>query len=149
MKGNCLIIKESKECRHTQTETKKKSTNQKNIKQKNKKSRSVTIGLSTAHISVKTKHPERKKLRSVLPEPEEPWNMDDILEAQQELSVTGHPKNRLYTNSGASVYILFNRELLEGFTQLDWVIKIKTGGKPIHLSKSDHYIRYCGIYHFL
>ena len=60
----------------------KKLTKQKNIKWKNKKSRSVTMQLPTAPRSVKTKSPERKKLRSVSPEPEEPRSVVDTLEAQ-------------------------------------------------------------------
>ena len=72
---------------------------------------------------------------SVLPEPEVLRSVVDTLKPQQDVSVVGHPKNHLYIDSGESVHILFNRLLLGGLTQLDRVIKIQAGGKPIHLSQ--------------
>ena len=65
-------------------------------------------------------------------EPEELSSMIDTLEPQQDVSVAGHPKNHLYMDSGASVHILFNQDLLGGLVQLDRVIEIQAGGKPIH-----------------
>ena len=50
-------------------------------------------------------------------------------------SVAGHPKNCLYINSGASIYILFNKELLGGLVILNRPLKIQAGGNPIHLSQ--------------
>ena len=47
----------------------------------------------------------------------------------------GHPKNRIYIDSGALIHILFNRELLSGIVNLDRALKIQAGSKPIHLSQ--------------
>ena len=69
-----------------------------------------------------------------VPEPEESRRGDDPLTPQRLASVAGHPKNRLYIDSGASIHILFNKELLGGIVDLDKSIKIQAGGKPIHLS---------------
>ena len=49
--------------------------------------------------------------------------------------MAGHPKNRLYIDSGASVHILFNQEFLEGIVDLDRPMKIAAGGKNINLSQ--------------
>ena len=55
---------------------------------------------------------------------------------QQSLwSSAGHPKNRLYIDSGASVHIIFNHELLEGILAIDRPLQISAGGKDIHLSE--------------
>jgi len=50
-------------------------------------------------------------------------------------SVAGHPKNFLYIDSGASLHILFNKELMEDLQDLDRPLKIQAGGKPIHMSQ--------------
>ena len=50
-------------------------------------------------------------------------------------SVAGHPKKCLYIVSGASLHILFNKELMGGLQNLDSPVKIQTGGKPIHMSQ--------------
>ena len=68
------------------------------------------------------------------PEPEELWSGDDTSMPQRLVSVAGHPKNCLYIDSGASVRILFNQELLEGLIKLDKFNKIQADEKPIHLS---------------
>ena len=78
-----------------------------------------------------------KKTKSVkveVLEPEGPKRGDNPSTPQHLASVAGHPKNRLYINSGASIHILFNKELLGGIVNLDKSIKIQAGGKPIHLS---------------
>ena len=69
------------------------------------------------------------------PEAEELRSGEDNLTPQRLVSVAGHPKNRLYIDSGASVHILLNQELLGGLIKQDWIIKIQAGGKPIHLSQ--------------
>ena len=61
--------------------------------------------------------------------------MVDASEPQYNVSVTGHPKNRLYINGGASVHILFNWELLGDLIQLNWIINIQTADKPRHLTQ--------------
>ena len=50
-------------------------------------------------------------------------------------SVAGHPKNRLYIDSGASLHALFNKELIEELQNLDRSFKIQAGGKPILMSQ--------------
>ena len=50
-------------------------------------------------------------------------------------SVTGYPKNRLYINSGASLHILFNKELLGELNDIKVPIKIQAGGKPFHIKQ--------------
>ena len=69
------------------------------------------------------------------PESEDSRSGEDALTPQRLLSVTGHPKNRIYINSGASLNILFNRELLGGVITLNRAIKIQAGGEPIYLSQ--------------
>ena len=69
------------------------SANQKMIKQKNKRSISVTMQLTMAPKSVKTKYPERKKTRSVFSEPEELRSVVDTLDTQQDVSVTEYLKD--------------------------------------------------------
>ena len=70
-----------------------------------------------------------------VPEPEESRSADDASIPQRLASVAGHPKNCLYIDSGASIHILFNKELLGGIVDLNKSIKIQAGGKPIHLSQ--------------
>ena len=103
----------------------KKTTSMKKTRQKNKKSRSVTIQIPDETRSVKVEVPKGKELR----------RGDDPSTPQRLASVAGYPKNRLYIDSGASIHILFNRELLGGIVNLDKSIKIQAGGKPIHLSQ--------------
>ena len=67
--------------------------------------------------------------------PEEIVSVADKLKPQEEVSVARHSKKRLYINNGASIHILFIPELFGGLIQLDWVIKIQAGGKPVHLSQ--------------
>ena len=50
-------------------------------------------------------------------------------------SVAGHPKNRLYINSGTSLHILFNKELLGKINEIKVPIKIQAGGKPSHIEQ--------------
>ena len=65
----------------------------KKTRQKNKKSRSVTIQVPGETRSVKTE----------VPGGEEPRRGDDPSTPQRLASVAGHPKNRLYIDSGASI----------------------------------------------
>ena len=50
-------------------------------------------------------------------------------------SVAGHPKNRLYIDSGASLQILFNKELLGELNKIEVPLKIQAGGKPFHIKQ--------------
>ena len=59
----------------------------------------------------------------------------ESLTPQRMASVTGHPKNRLYIDSVASIHILFNKELMGGLVNLNRPLKIQAGGKPIHMSQ--------------
>lgn len=103
----------------------KKTTSNNKTRQKNKKSRSVAIQIPEKPRSVKIQ----------VPEPEESRRGDDASTPQRLASVAGHPKNRLYIDSGTSIHILFNKELLGGITNLDRTLKIHAGGTPIHLSQ--------------
>ena len=60
-------------------------------------------------------------------------SVDNRSTPQQKTSVTGHPKNRLYIDSGASLHILFNNELLGKLKDIKVSIKIQAGGKPFHI----------------
>ena len=70
-----------------------------------------------------------------VPKPEESRQGGDPSIPQRLASVAGHPKNHLYIDSGASIYILFNKESLGGIVDLEKSIKIQAGGKSIHLSQ--------------
>ena len=70
-----------------------------------------------------------------VPEPEKSRSGDDASTPQCLASVAGHPKNCIYIDSGASIHILFNKELLGGIVDHEKSIKIQAGGKPIHLSQ--------------
>ena len=50
-------------------------------------------------------------------------------------SVAGHPKNRLYIDSAASLHILFNKELLGGLHNIANPLKVQAGGKPFHIKQ--------------
>ena len=50
-------------------------------------------------------------------------------------SVAGHPKNRLYIDSCASLHILFNKELLGELNDIEVPLKIQDGGKPFHIKQ--------------
>ena len=79
-----------------------------------------------------------EKPRSVkiqTPEAEESRSGEDASTPQCLVSVAGHPKNRLFIDSSASLHIIFNRELLGGVIKIDRAIKIRAGGKLIHLSQ--------------
>ena len=80
----------------------KKTISKKKTYQKNKKSRSVTILIP--------KKP--KNLKKQTPEPEVSRSGDDTSTPQRLVSVAGHLQNRLYIDSGASLHIIFNIELL-------------------------------------
>ena len=61
--------------------------------------------------------------------------MDDGSTPQRMTSVTGHPKNRLYIDSGASLHILFNKELMGELHNIDKLLKIQAGGKSFHIKQ--------------
>ena len=50
-------------------------------------------------------------------------------------SVAGHPKNRLYINSGASLHILFNKGLLGELNDIEIPLKIQAGVKSFHIKQ--------------
>ena len=100
----------------------RKTTSKKKRNQQNKKSKSVTIQIPKKPMSVKIQTPKLVELRSG----------EDTLTPQRLVSVAGHQKSHLYIDSGASIYMFFNQELLGGLMKLDRAIKIYAGGKPIH-----------------
>ena len=88
-----------------------KTTSKKKIRQKNKKFRSVNIQIPEKPKS--TPIPEKTRSAKIqVPDPKETRSGEDASTPQRLASVAGHPKNRLYINSGASIHILFNKELL-------------------------------------
>ena len=58
------------------------------------------------------------------PEPEESRSEEDPSTPQRLVNVAGHLKNRLYFDSGVSLHIIFNKELLGGLIKLNRAIKI-------------------------
>ena len=55
------------------------------------------------------------------------------MKPQRLKSVAGHPKNRLYIDSGASVHIIFNREFIDDLRTLTQPLEISAGGKSIQM----------------
>ena len=62
-------------------------------------------------------------------------NDDEDSTPQHMTSVTGHPKNQLYIDRGASLHILFKKELMGELHNTDKPLKIQTGGKPFHIKQ--------------
>ena len=62
-------------------------------------------------------------------------SVDEDSKLQCMTSATGHSKNHLYIDSGASLHILFNNELMGGLRNLDRPLKIQPDGKPIQMSQ--------------
>ena len=104
----------------------KKSTSKKLTNQKNKKSRSVTTLIP--------KKPRRVKIQ--LPEAEKSRSGENASTPQRLVNVAGHLENCLYIDSGASLNIIFNRELLGGLIKLNRLsrILVKQMWKSIALS---------------
>ena len=73
-----------------------------------------------------------KSVKIQISEPEESRSGEDTSTPQRLVSVAEHPKNRLFIDSGASLHIICNRELVGGLIKLNRAIKIQAGGKPIH-----------------
>ena len=107
-------------------QTVRKTTNNKKLRQKNKKSRSVTIQIpedrdnknkgsrsdnTPGHIKPRSEHTPNDPI-STISDLQEFRSVDDGSTPQRITSIAGHPKNRLYIDSGASLHILFNKELL-------------------------------------
>ena len=98
----------------------KKTTSNKKTRQKNKKSRSATTPIPEKSRSAPIPEKTRSASEKIqVPEPEETRSGDDASTPQCLASVAGHPKNRLYIDSSASIHILFNKELLGGIVNLD------------------------------
>ena len=62
-------------------------------------------------------------------------SVDDSSTPQRMTSVAGHPKNRLQIDSGASLHILFNKELLGELNNIEVPLKIQAGGKLFHIKQ--------------
>ena len=117
----------------------KKATSKKKTNQKNRKSTSVTLQIPEKPRSVKVQTPE----------PEESRSEEDTSTPQRLASVARHQKNCLYNDSGASLHIIFNKELLRGLIKLDRVIKIQAVENQFIYNKLDQYTKHCNIYRFL
>jgi len=70
---------------------------------------------------------------NMISEIEESRSVKEDSTPQRMTSVTGHPKNRLYIDSGASLHILFNKELMGGLVNLDRPLEIQAGDKLVHM----------------
>ena len=116
----------------------RKTTSNKKLQQKNKKSRSVTIQISEHH-NYKSKESRSEYTPnnpiSTISDLQELRSVDNGSTSQRITSVAGHPKNRLYIDSGASLYILFNKELLGKLHNINKPLKIQIGGKPFHIKQ--------------
>ena len=103
----------------------RKTTNNKRLQQKNKKYSSVTIQIpedrnnknkefrsdnTPIHTKTRSEYTPNNPI-STISDLQELRNADDGSTPQRMTSVTEHPKNRLYIDSGASLHILFNKEL--------------------------------------
>ena len=114
-------------------QTVRKPTNNKKLQQKNEKSRSVTIQApkdrnnkskelrsdnTPGHIKPRSEYTPNDPISTIC-NLQELRNVDDGSTPQRMTSVAGHPKNRLYINSGTSLHILFNKELLGELHNID------------------------------
>ena len=91
---------------------------------KNKKSRSDTTQLHAKPRSVRTpKIP--MNTTTPLSEIEELKSAKEASTPQRMVSVVRHSKTRLDIDSGASIHILFNKELLGGLVNLNVPLKIQ------------------------
>ena len=130
-------------------QTVRKTTNNKKIRQRNKKSRSVTIQVpedrrnknkeprsdnTPGHIKPRSESTPNDPI-STISDLQELRSEDKDSTPQRMTSVAGHPKNRLYIDSGASLHILFNKEIMGGLQIKDKPLKIQAGGKPFHISQ--------------
>ena len=123
--------------------------NNKKIQQRNKKFRSVNIQVpedrrnknkeprsdnTPGHIKPRSESTPNNPI-STISELHELRSEDEDSTPQRMTSIAGHPKNRLYIKNGASLHILFNKELMGGLQNLDRPLKIQAGGKPILMSQ--------------
>ena len=119
--------------RSNSIQTVRKTTNNKKLRQKNKKSRSVTIKIpedrnnknkesrsdnTPGHTKSRREYTPNNPI-STISDLQELRSMDNCSTQQRMTSVAGHPKNRLYIDSGTILHILFNKELLGEFHNID------------------------------
>ena len=95
----------------------------------NKESRSDN---TPGHIKPKSEYTPND-LISTISYLQELRSVDDGSTPQRMTSVAGHPKNQLYIDSGASLHILFNKELQGELHNIDKPLKIQAGGKPFQI----------------
>ena len=115
-----------------------KTTSNNKLRQKNKKSRSMTLQLpgerdkknkatrsDNTPTSTKTRsaHTPNNPI-STISEIRKLRNADDRSTPQRMTSVAGRHKNRLYIDIGASLHILFNKELLGELNNIEVPLKI-------------------------
>ena len=130
-------------------QTIRKTTNNKTLRQKNKKSRSVTIQIpedydnknkgsrsnnTPDHIKPRSEHTPNDPISTMF-DIQELRSVDDSSTPQRMTSVTVNPKNRLYINCGASLHILFNKELLGELNNIEMPLKIQARGKLFHIKQ--------------
>ena len=129
--------------------TVRKTTSNKKLRQNNTRSRSVTIQThedrnnknkesrsdnTLGHIKPRSEYTPNNPI-STISDLQELRSVDEDSTPKHMTSVTGHPKNRLYIDSGASLHILFNKELVGELQNIDKPLKIKAGGKSFHIKQ--------------
>ena len=62
-------------------------------------------------------------------------NNNDKPRSDKGKSIAGHPKHRLYLDSGASIHITFNKDLLNERYLLHKPMKISAAGKPLEIKE--------------
>ena len=108
-----------------------------NKKLNQRKKAKVNFGKNTKRVpKPRSAVPKSRSARSDIPKSRSVVPKSRSGPPQRVRSVAGHPKNRLYIDSGASVHILFNQELLEGIQDLDRPLAIAAGGKNFKLSQT-------------
>ena len=100
---------------------------------KNNESRSDNI---PGHMKLRSEHTPNDPI-STISDIQELRIVDNKSTPQRMTSVAGHPKNRLYIDSGASLHILFNKELLGELIKINVPLKIQAGGKPFHIKQTE------------
>ena len=102
--------------------------------ERDKKIKGSRSGNAPDDIKLRSEHTPNNPI-STISNIQELRSVDDSSTPQQMTSVAGHPKNRLYIDSGTSLHILFNRELMGQLNVIKVPIKIQAGGKPFHIKQ--------------
>ena len=130
-------------------QTLKKKTKNKKRQQRNKKSRSVTIQVpencknknkelrsdnTPVHIKPRGECAPNNPI-STISDLHELRNDDEDSTPQRMTNVAGHPENRLHIDSGASLHIIFDKELISELYNTDKPLKIQASDKLFHIKQ--------------